>query len=469
MTKAKELVRALPPDRERQFTNKAMLMLVWPILIEQGLNTTIGIVNSMMVSQLGMHAISAVSLVDQVNMLFFNVFNAFAAGVTVVVSHRMGRKDREGANDALTQSFCLCIAVAAVLGTLLITFKRPVLRTFFGEVEENVMAACVIYLIGSVIGYPLMAAFSVCAGALRATGDSRTPMVAALLSNLVNVGVGALTIFVLDWGVVGAACAVCCARITSAGIVLWRILSGKCGVHVTRFTLKIRKEAIAPIFEVGIPAGIDSLIFNGGKILVASLVSSMGTDMIAAHSILNNILGFCSVPGNAFSTAGVTITGRCYGARSYHEARKHLRVIPFAATCVYGVMCTILWIILPKLLTIYNASEIAAAEVIRIYHMMAILGTITWSYSFVLPNCLRGVGDIKFNTAVSVVSMWAFRVAFAYLLGGTLGFGLIGVWLAMICDWAFRQTCYMIRMYSDRWIVRAIARDNEEALHAASA
>ncbi len=464
MKNAKALLKTLPPDRELQFTTKAMLALVWPILIEQGLNTTIGIVNSMMVGQLGMHAISAVSLVDQVNMLFFNLFNAFAAGVTVVVSHRMGRKDRAGADDALTQSFCLVLAFAAVLGAVLLAFNRPALRLIFGAVDENVMAACRIYLIGSALSYPLMAAFSVCAGALRATGDSRTPMVAALVSNIVNVAVGALTIFVLQFGVTGASCAVFFARLAAAGIVFWRIVSGRCGVHITRFTLKIKKDAIAPIFEVGIPAGIDSLIFNGGKILVASFISSMGTSVIAANSILNNLLGFSAVPGNAFSTAGVTITGRCYGARSYREARRHLRVIPLVSTVVYGLMVTVLWLMLPMLLKIYNADAQACEHVYRVFRLLAVFGTITWSYSFVLPNCLRGVGDIRFNTVVSVASMWIFRVALAYLLGVVLKMQLVGVWTAMLCDWGFREICYIARMCSDRWLIRAVAHDNALAL-----
>ena len=449
-------------NRDVMFSNKAIFSLVWPIIVEMGLNTAIGLVNSLMVSSMGLHAVSAVNLVDTINLLFMNLFNALAAGVTVVVSHCMGRGDKKGGDDALTQTFSVILMVSAAAAIFMFSFNRPLLSLMFGEAEQNVMDAAVIYNIGSAISYPFIATFSICAGALRATGDSRTPMLAALVSNIINVGVGALAILVLDWGMVGAACAVLCARITSAALLLSKVAFRPGMVNIKGFTLKVDKKIFMPVFKVGVPAGIDSLIFNGGKLVVASFISGMGTAAIAANAITNSVYNFALITGNAFSNAGVTITGRCFGAKLYDEAKKHLRTIPLIATASYGLTMVVLWFCIPPLLEMYNATPEVSDYVYRIVRMTAVLATLTWSVSFALPNCLRGVGDINFNTVISVTSMWVFRVGLAYLLGIVFQMQVVGVWVAMICDWGFRGTCFVWRMLSNKWLKRALANDAAE-------
>lgn len=442
--------------QDRIFDNRAIFRLVWPILVELGLNTAIGLVNSVMVSSMGMYAISAVSLVDSINLLFLNVFNALAAGVTVVVSHCRGRNDKRGGDAALTQTFSIMVFIAALAGGLLLAFNRPVLGFMFGKVEQDVMDSSVTYCVGSAIGYPFIAAYAICAGALRATGDSRTPMVAALISNIVNIAVGALTIFGLDMGMAGASLAVLSARVTAAVVVFIKVAFRPGVVNLTKFTLKIDRKIFGPVIQVGIPAGIDSLIFNAGKLVVTSFLAGMGTDAIAANSITGMIFNFALVTGNAFSNAGVTITGRCYGAGHFDEAKIHLRRLPVISSVVYGIAMVGLWFAVPGILALYQATPQAAAYVTQIVRINMLAGTVTWSAAFVLPNCLRGVGDINFNTVVSVTSMWIFRVGLAYVLGVWLNMSVLGVWLAMFADWTARAVCFTWRMLSNRWYKKAM-------------
>ncbi|MGI5899432.1 MAG: MATE family efflux transporter [Christensenellales bacterium] len=458
-----------PKQQDLLFTNKAVFNLVWPIFIELGLNTAIGLVNSLMVSSLGLHAVSAVSLVDSINLLFLNVFNALAAGVTVVVSHCMGRNDKQGGDNALTQTFSIILVFSTLMALIMFSFNRPILNLMFGDAEQNVMDSAVIYNVGSVIGYPFIAVFSICAGALRATGDSRTPMMAALVSNIVNVAIGALTIMVLGWGMVGAACAVLFARATSAAILFFKVTFRPGLVNIKGFTFKIDKKVFLPVFKVGLPAAIDSLIFNGGKLVVVSFMANMGTDALAANAISNNIFNFALTTGGAFLNGGVTITGRCYGAKLYDEAKRHMRRLPLVSMVFYGLTMAIIWFFVPQLLQMYKATELAAKYVHEIVRIILIYGTITWSFSFVLPSCLRGVGDINFNTIISIISMWVFRVGLGYLLGVTFQLQVVGVWMAMMCDWGFRGICYLLRMFSNRWYKRALARDAAEAQAALTA
>ncbi len=141
----------------------------------------------------------------------------------------------------------------------------------------------------------------------------------------------------------------------------------------------------------------------------------------------------------------------------------HLRRLPLVSTFFFGLTMFILWLFMPALLQMYKATELAAQYVHQIITLVLIFGTITWAFSFVLPHCLRGVGDINFNTIISVISMWVFRVALGYLLGVTLQLQVIGVWIAMLCDWGFRSICYIARMLSNRWYTRALAKDAAEA------
>lgn len=186
------------------FNNKVLFALLIPIVIEQLLNSFMGMVDTMMVSNLGSQAISGVSLVDSVNNLIVQLFSAMATGAAIICSHYIGMKDKKGANKAARQ-VVLTVAVIAIVITIIgLLFRRPILSFIFGKVEQDVMDNAVTYFLYTALSYPFLALFSAGSAIFRSCGNSRYPMVVSIISNLINVTGNAILMFGLNMGVAGA-------------------------------------------------------------------------------------------------------------------------------------------------------------------------------------------------------------------------------------------------------------------------
>lgn len=158
------------------FHNKALFALLIPIVVEQLLNSFMGMVDTMMVSNLGSQAISGVSLVDSVNNLIVQLFSAMATGAAIICSHYIGMKDREGANKAARQVVLTVATIAVVITIAGLILRRPLLSFIFGKVEPEVMSNAVTYFLYTALSYPFLALFSAGSAIFRSCGNSRYPM-----------------------------------------------------------------------------------------------------------------------------------------------------------------------------------------------------------------------------------------------------------------------------------------------------
>lgn len=195
------------------YGRRALFALLIPVIVEQLLNSLMGMVDTMMVSNVGSAAISAVSLVDSVNNLVIQVFSALAAGATIICAQYLGKKDREGCNRAAGQVFLTVTVISVVLTVLCIVFRAPLLSLVFGKVEKEVMSDCLVYFLLTALSYPFMALFSTGSSLYRAAGNSRFPMAVSVISNIGNVAGNAIFIFGLHMGVAGAALSTLLSRV----------------------------------------------------------------------------------------------------------------------------------------------------------------------------------------------------------------------------------------------------------------
>lgn len=420
------------------FSKRELLRLFWPILVEQTLATTIGVVNTMMVSGVGEAAISAVGLVDSLNNLIMNVFIALATGATVVVAQNVGAGNVKAASETTNQAFSACVMLAAVCSLFMVCLGRPLIAALFPGTEALVTANAQTYLYYSAGSYPFLAAFSAAAGILRAGRNTRGPMIASVVSNLVNVGVGALLIFGLRLGVAGAGVALVCARMSGALLLVWMLRSNVKDVRLTRFTLRFRREILVPVLKIGIPAGIDSLIFNGGKLLVQTFVAALGTTAIAANSIACSLNSFVMIPGNAICTATATVIGNAVGTGEREEVRRQMfRLTGYSMVLLTGMVLLFAPFVTP-FLGLYSPTPEALTLARNVTYLTLVCSPVLWPPAFISHAALRSAGDAVYVTCVSVGSMWACRVFCAWLLGNLLGWGLIGIWVAWCGDWLVR-------------------------------
>ena len=205
------------------------------------------------------------------------------------------------------------------------------------------------------------------------------------------------------------------------------------------------------ILGIGVPSAFENSLFEAGRILVVSMISTFGTVQIAANAVANNLDGMGVIPGKALSLAMITVVGRCIGARDDEQAVYYTRKLTAWSYIAMSLSNGAILLFLHKLIGIYALSGetmVLSELLVRIHAGFAIL---LWTLSFVLPNALRAANDVKFTMIVSILSMAVWRLGFSYLLCVRMGWGAVGVWIAMIIDWVCRVTCFVLRFRSGVW------------------
>ena len=205
------------------------------------------------------------------------------------------------------------------------------------------------------------------------------------------------------------------------------------------------------ILGIGIPSAFENSLFEAGRILVVSMISTFGTVQIAANAVANNLDGMGVIPGKALSLAMITVVGQCVGARDYEQAVHYTRKLTLWAYLTMGLFNGAILLFLRPLVGIYELSGATMELAIQLVTIHAGCAIFFWPLSFVLPNALRAANDVKFTMIVSILSMAVWRRGFSYLLCVRMGWGAVGVWIAMVIDWLCRVTCFVTRFRSGVW------------------
>ena len=370
------------------FTRRDLIRLIIPLVIEQILGVTIGMADSVMVSSVGEAAVSGVSLVDSLNILFINIFSALATGGAVIASQYIGRQDLRNACSAAKQLLYITTLIALTVMSAALLFQRPCL-SIFGKVDTDVYENCRTYLILSALSYPFLAAYNSGAALFRAMGNSKVSMFTSLLMNLINICGNAITIYGLKWGVAGAAFASLVSRATGAVIMVVLLHNHNNLIHIERLLHpELRLSLIKSILKIGIPNGLEN---------------------------------------------GMLTTYICMGA-----------------------ICSVMFFLTPTVVGFFHLSEPTMKLAVEVAQSYALWAMAIWPCSFTMPNALRAANDVKFTMIVSIISMWVSRIGLSYVFGKWMNMGLMGVWLAMYCDWIGRTTLFLWRFFSGKWKNRQV-------------
>ena len=434
------------------FSNRELANLIGPLVIEQLLAVFVGMADSIMVANVGEAAVSGVSLVDNIMILIINIFAALATGGAVVAGQYIGRKDEKSACKAATQLVWF-VSLSAVAIMILVYFgKDIILNQVFGHITAEVKGHADIYLLIVTASIPFIALYNGGAAIFRAMGNSQVSMRVSLLMNAINVTGNAILVFGLRIGTAGVAIPTLISRMVAAIVITVLLCNQTRILHIER-TLKIRFDGrmIRKILAIGVPNGLENSMFQLGKILVLSLVSTFGTYAIAANAVSNAIALFQILPGMAISLAITTVISQCVGANDYEQVHYYLKkLLAIIYVAMVGTVALI-FLALPLILKAYNLSDQTAAAATNIIHFHGISAMIIWPLSFALPAAYRAAGDAKACMYTSIVSMWIFRIRFSYLVGKYMGLGVFGVWVAMVIDWVVRAICFIIRYFNGKW------------------
>lgn len=443
------------PERAPLFSSAALRKLIIPLVVEQFLAMTIGMADTIMVTSVGEHAVSGVSLVDNISTLLINVFSALATGGAVVAAQYLGSRDEENACSAAKQLFYAIGALSAATMAVCLLFREPILRLVFGHLEDNVMEAAMTYFLLTAISYPLLAIYNAGAALFRAMGNSKVSMLASFLMNIVNIGLNAILIYGADIGVAGAGFGTLFSRLAGAVLMTWLICQHGHRIHIDHLLhFEFRGQLVKKILRIGVPNGLENGMFQIGKLLVLGLVTPLGTSATAANAIANSVAGVVNVPGNAISLSLITVVGQCMGAGDSKQAVGYTKKLMAIVYLAMGTLSVLLFFFAAPVVGLFGLTAAAAAIAVEVLRWCAVFDLIFWPMSFSLPNALRASGDAKFTMIVSMCSMWVFRIGFSFLLVPQIG--LLGVWVAMFIDWIVRAVVFLIRFLSGRWKTKKV-------------
>ena len=442
------------------FSNKALVALLIPIVVEQLLNSFMGMIDTMMVSNVGSEALSGVSLVDSVNNLIVQLFSAMATGAAIVCSHYVGMRDKEGANNAAKQVVISVGVIALVITVFGITFRRQILGIIFGQIEPGVMENAVIYFFFTALSYPFLALFSAGSAIFRSCGNSRYPMTVSVISNVINIIGNYILIFTFDMGVTGAAIATLISRIFCMVAVYVALAKPRQDIMVNDY-MNIRPDwsLIKTILAIGIPSGIENSMFQFGKLAIQSTVSTMGTAVIAAQAMTNILESLNGIFGLGVGMCLMTVVGQCMGAGRKEEARYYIIKLCIIAEVGITISCLLVYAMLRPVTVIAGMESTSAALCIEMMTAITIVKPLIWTGSFVPAYGLRAAGDVRFSMTTSIITMWGCRVALCIFLVRTYNMGPMAVWYGMFADWALRSVIFFSRFLSGKWMKKEVIKN----------
>jgi putative MATE family efflux protein len=441
-------------EKKLLFSNDELLRLIIPLIIEQFLMMTVGMADTVMVTTSGEAAVSAVSLVDNINILIIQILAALSTGGTVVVSQYLGRQDQENANTASKQLLYAMSVLSVSLMAIALIFRQHILSIIFGQVEPDVMSSALVYFLLTAAAYPFMGIYSAGAALLRAMGNSKASMYCTLVVNIVNISVNGVLIFGFHMGAAGAGVGTLVSRIVAAIIIMNMLKQEENEIQLDGLLqIHLHWDMIKSILFIGIPNGMENGMFQTGKLLVLNLITTFGTSAVAANAIANSVAGVVNVPGMALGLAIITVIGRCIGAGDNEQAVYYTKRLLATSYLCMIIMSAGMFFGAEWLVSLFQLSPEATVMASQVLKVCAVGNVIFWPLSFTLPNSLRAAGDAIFTMAVSLCSMFICRVALSYVLACDWGLnmGLLGVWLAMIADWVVRAIVFTIRYKQGKW------------------
>jgi len=434
------------------FSDQELKKMIGPLFLEQLLVMFVGLADTLVISYAGEAAVSGVSLVNQFNTIFIYLFTALASGGAVVISQYIGRQDTSHAGESASQLLMFSTGFSVLLGAAVLLGNEAMLRLLFGKVEPPVMDACITYLRISAYSYPALAVYNAGAAVYRSLGKTNVTMYISVVSNVINVIGNVIGVFVFRAGVAGVALPSFIARVFSAVVITFLCFREKNEVvYRGKWIFSWHGSLMKSILNVAVPNGIENGIFQLVKVALSSIVALFGTYQIAANGVAQSIWSLAALAGVAMGPVFITVIGQCMGTGNTEAAGYYFKKLTKLTLLISTAWNLLIFLLTPVFLHFYSLSPETKRLVIWLVLIHNVFNAAAYPFSGALSNGLRAAGDVKFTMYVSVVSTVAVRLLLSYLLGVTLQMGVIGIALAMVCDWTVRAVLFIWKERTGKW------------------
>lgn len=434
------------------FSNKTLKEMIVPLFLEQLLVMLVGLADTLVVSYAGEAAVSGVSLVNQFNTIFIYLFTALASGGAVVISQYIGRKAIDTAGESASQLLLFSVIFSALVSAFVLVGNEGMLRLMFGKVERDVMQACITYLRISAYSYPALAVYNAGAALFRSMGKTSVTMYLSVASNIINVIGNLIGVFVMRAGVAGVAWPSLIARTFSAVVITVLCFRKKNDViYARKWIFQWNGNLMRHILRIAIPNGMENGVFQLVKVALSSIVALFGTYQIAANGVAQSIWSLAALAGVAMGPVFITVIGQCMGNGDTQAAEAYFKKLTKITLVLSSAWNLLIFLLTPLFMRFYALEPGTKQLVIWLVLIHNLFNAIAYPFSGALSNGLRAAGDVKFTMYVSVISTIAVRLLLSWFLGVVLQMGVIGIAIAMVCDWIIRAVIFFWRQKSGRW------------------
>lgn len=434
------------------FSNQQLKEMIVPLFFEQLLIMLVGMADTLVVSYAGEAAVSGVSLVNQFNTIFIYLFTALASGGAVVISQYIGRNQKDAAGASASQLLLFSTGFSMIVAGIVLAGNEWILRLMFGKVEESVMEACVTYLRISAYSYPALAIYNAGAAVYRSLGRTDVTMYLSVASNIINVIGNLIGIFVLHAGVAGVAYPSLIARIFSAIVITALCFRRKNGVFYRgKWIFRWDSAAMRQILNIAVPNGLENGVFQLVKVALSSIVALFGTYQIAANGVAQSIWSLAALAGVAMGPVFITVIGQCMGNGDTDAAEHYFKRLTRITLLISSAWNLLIFLLTPFFMKFYALQPETKRLVIWLVLIHNVFNAAAYPFSGALSNGLRAAGDVKFTMYVSVISTIAVRLLLSWFFGIVLQMGVIGIAIAMVCDWSIRAVIFFWRQKSGKW------------------
>lgn len=427
---------------ERRRSLNTLVTLSIPVILEEILTTLLQYVDTAMVGRLGAEATASVSLTTTVNWLIGSIFAAAGVAVVAIVSSAYGAGDREKISRFSSQ-IPLYVLVSGLVVTALAVGLSPVIPVWM-QADVSIRRQASTYF--CIISIPILfrAASIICACALRAVKDTKTPMVVNLGANVLNVVLNYFLIYRAGLGVTGAAIATAVSS-TLCGIVMFILMRGNAHLK-SPVKFSMEKDLLQETVQIGFPALATSMVSCMGHIVFASLVSSMGTTVFAAHSIALAAETMFYLPGYGLRSATSTLIGISVGENNYDSFRTVMRQSVILTVAMMTFTGLLLFLFARQIMAIFTPD----AEVIflgaRVLKLIAVSEPL-FGLMIVSEGIYYGMGETKSPFIVTTIGSWGIRIVSTFICIHVFNASLFEVWICMFADNAFRALAMSIPLF----------------------
>lgn len=443
-------------EMSRKQLRKKVIEIAWPAVTELVLVSLFGAIDMMMVGQMesgGTTGITAIGLTNQPIFLAMAVFQALNIGGTALVARFIGADQESEANNITAQLLYITffLSFLVVIPAVILAEKIYVFMGADREVIDVGLMYFKIVLYGII---PQNFALAI-AAVLRGAGDTKTPMMVNLFTNLLNVFGNYALIFghfgLPRLGVTGAGISTSIARLLSMIILSWAVFNGKSKIKLSlKNKYKLDLSRVKRILRIGFPSALEQLFMRTGNLFFVRVVATLGTVIYATHQVSLSILSLSFTSGMAFGMAASTLIGQSLGAEDQKLAEEYGKETRFLGSIVATAIGIIFFIFGPQIVALYTKDPEVITKGAFVLKMIAVIQPFQ-SSQLIYAGGLRGAGDTRWPLVSTFVGIWFIRVTLAYILIKGLGYGLTGAWIAICIDQVIRYFILLWRFKTGKW------------------